>query len=97
VKIEEGKSIEVRVWGIVYLVHFTGCAATVDAEAASANARAINVVFIAFPPAISGKKAPRAYFIPRRPSKALALLAFPARSLELADLQYSEHSNKGED
>jgi len=54
----------VPVCGMVYLVHFTGCAETVDTEAASANASATRVVFIAFPPAISGEKASRAYLVP---------------------------------
>jgi hypothetical protein len=38
VKIEEGKSTEVPVCGMVFLVHLTGCAETVDVEAASAKA-----------------------------------------------------------
>jgi hypothetical protein len=46
VKIEEGKSTEVPVCGMVYLVHLTGCAETVDIEAASVKARATIVTFI---------------------------------------------------
>jgi hypothetical protein len=38
VKIEEGKSTEAPVCGMVYLVHLIGCAETVDVEAASAKA-----------------------------------------------------------
>src|SRR6478736_6388735 len=48
VKIEDGKSIEVPVCGIVYLVHRTGCAETVAVETTSANARA-PIDFIALP------------------------------------------------
>src|SRR6059058_4276096 len=48
VKIEDGKSTAVPVCGMVYLVHLTGCADTVDVEATSANART-TIDFIAFP------------------------------------------------
>jgi hypothetical protein len=69
---------------MVYLVHFTGCAETVDTEAASANARATSVVFIAFSPAISGENAPQPIAF-----QALALLAFRLDHWDRAKLALS--------
>src|SRR3954465_4348824 len=58
VKIEDGKSIEVPVWGMVYLVHRTGCAEAIAVETTSANARAL-IDFIALSSDYHGAKPER--------------------------------------
>jgi hypothetical protein len=63
VKIEDGKSIEVPVWGIVYLVHRTGCAETVAVETTSANARVL-IDFIALSSDCHGAKSRNVNYVP---------------------------------
>jgi hypothetical protein len=81
VKIEDGKSIEVPVWVMVYLVHRTGCAEAVAVETTSANARAL-IDFIALSSDRHGAKSRNANYVPDAccyRSKARELLVFVVR------------------